>query len=202
MELFPVGTKVAFGAVFKKDRYYWTGEGEVAATKIPLKLLGRVSKETKSVLNTNYILVKKIKVAAKQNHPLNVSELKLKKGILCNEELGTSVQNGPHTLQGLLDELESVRAFYIDIKSCVGMNVIQEKSSNGSLIKLSKAGGRRPRRDRTGHDKKPKYHDRYDASVQTPTKSEWLARWLRCGKGVTGRGGFGRAGGRVVGARF
>ena len=70
---------MAFGAVLKKDRYYWTGEGEVAATKIPLKLLGRVSKETKSVLNTNYILVKKIKVAAKQNHPLNISELKLKR---------------------------------------------------------------------------------------------------------------------------
>ena len=67
-------------------------------------------------------------------------------------------------LQALLDELGSVRALYIDIKSCVGMNVIQKKSSNGSLVKLSKAGGRRSRRDRTGHDKKPKYHDRDDAS--------------------------------------
>lgn len=164
MELFPVGTKVAFGAVLKKDRYYWTGEGEVAATKIPLKLLGRVSKETKSVLNTNYILVKKIKVAAKQNHPSNVSELKLKKGILCNEETGTSVQNGPHTLQGVLDELGSVRALYIDIKSCVGMNVIQEKSSNGSLSKFSKAGGSRPRRERTRHAKKSNNRDRSNAS--------------------------------------
>ena len=149
-----------------------------------MKLLGRVSKETKSVLNTNYILVKKIKVAAKQNHPLNVSELKLKKGILCNEETGTPVQNGPHTLQGLLDELGSVRALYIDIKSCVCMNVIQEKSSNGSLVKLSKAGGRRPRRDRTGHDKKPNNTIATMHLVQTPTKSEWLARWLRCEKGV------------------
>ena len=161
MDLFPVGTKVAFGVVLKKDRYYWTGEGEVAATKIPLSW---VSKETKSVLNTNYILVKKIKVAAKQNHPLNVSELKLKKGILCNEETGTSVQNGPHTLQGVLDELGSVRALYIDIKSCVGMNVIQEKSSNGSLSKFSKAGDSRPRRDRTRHAKKSNNRDRYTAS--------------------------------------
>ena len=82
MELFPVGTKVAFGAVLKKDRYYWTGEGEVAATKIPLKLLGRVSKETKSVLNTNYILVKKIKVAArgKTEPPLECFGAQTEKG--------------------------------------------------------------------------------------------------------------------------
>jgi len=98
VEDFPIGARVAFGAVAGTDRKAWTwsGEGKVVSHNLPLKFMKFATSE--GALTTSHILLSNIKESASIDQPSTAAQRKIKKGILVNSETGTCLNNSPQSL--------------------------------------------------------------------------------------------------------
>jgi len=129
---FPVGSRVAFGAVYDKTKklWMWSGEGVVASHNLPLKWMKFAVSSADAALTTSHILLKDIKEAAKVDHPNIPAQKKLKKGILVCSETGQCLSNFPHSLETVLTNMSTNStwksiAMFVDIQSVVSFKTIR-----------------------------------------------------------------------------